>query len=243
MKKHIATLNSIFLYGSLIFLLSPASSSQTKSLDDMMDKLDRKLREQQDELLSIQENNLKTLNPQQKELIFKEQQIRIKNNNQQNDSELKDVSDNINKLEMEIDSFYSEVQRIKQTILEQTRHDNFIDIYVSFYPKDKILLKTLDFKVDGFRVFKLSDYDNIWEDTEKLLLYSGPMPIGDHSLELLTRITTKPYKDITALKDDNYKAVEQTFNISIPQDKFRKKYLIKIEFPDTNNIETKLEEL
>lgn len=243
MKKYIAIINSVVLYGSLSFLLSPVLTAQTKSVDDMMDKLERQLKDQQDELLSIQENNLKTLNQQQKKLIFKEQQIRIKNNNEQNDSELKNVSDTINKLEMEIDTFYSEVQRIKQAILEQTKHDNYIYIYVSLYPKDKLLLKMLDFKVDGFRVFKLNDYDDIWEDTEKLLLYSGPVPIGEHSLKLLARLTTKPYKNITALKDDNYKTVEQTFNVSIPQGKFRKKYLIKINFSDTNNIKTKLEEL
>lgn len=149
----------------------------------------------------------------------------------------------VTELESQIDQFAQSVQKSKQTIIDEAKVDNSIDIEARLSDPDGAAISMLAVKLDGFSIYQSQDSAGLWLPSAAIPLYSGPFPPGNHRLDVEIRLAKKA-KTPLLINDDVYHFINKAFDITVPVTKEKKRYIILISPQDGDGkpFEAQLEE-
>ena len=109
-----------------------------------------------------------------------------------------------------------------------------VEITTSIANTDKATFSSLDVDLDGHNIYSLSQDSGLWMSRPSVPLYSGPLQPGKHTINFQARIVKKT-KDNLPLNNDVYHLINQSFEITIPNENFHKAWDIVIDNPKSLN--------
>lgn len=149
----------------------------------------------------------------------------------------------VTELEEQIDQFSQSVQKSKQSIIDEAKVENAIEIEARLSDPDSAAISMLSVKLDGFAIYQSQDSAGLWLPSAAIPLYAGPFPPGNHRLDVEIRLAKKSKRPLL-INDDVYYFVNEAFDISVPVSKEKKRYIILISPRDGegNPFDANLEE-
>lgn len=136
----------------------------------------------------------------------------------------------ITELESQVDQLASNVQKTKQSILDEASIDNFVSIEAQLNETDAAAIKSINIKLDGYPVYELHDASGLWLPSKAVPLYAGPLQPGAHRLDLEARIVVRHQKGMP-MNADVYRFINKSFELSVPGGTNKSRYVITIKPP------------
>jgi hypothetical protein len=212
-----------------------AQSDATDDVESILDRLERRLQEQQDgatpssEKQSVRKKNT-AAEPRQK-LRFKEKAITA---TPEDSKRLTDLANAIGELEDDIEKLAGDVQGTKQRVMEQAKINNFIEIEATLKNSEQAAIKALTVKIDGYQVYQLNDAAGLWIPAKTLPLYSGPMPAGEHKMEVEAHLVLKEADGAMPLNSNVFRSVSQMFALNVADGEMKKRWSVELDVGDKN---------
>lgn len=144
------------------------------------------------------------------------------------------IERSITSLEKEVETLASDVQKAKQTLLENSSIDNFVTISVLLKNSKEASITDLDIKLDGFPLYYLKESSGLWLPGDSLPLYSGPLKPGNHRLSIEARMAQK-YDQNLKLNNDSYHFISDNFALLVPEKNPDLRYSLVIIPPSNAN--------
>lgn len=132
--------------------------------------------------------------------------------------DLQRLSNQVSKLEGDVDTLQTSVQMNKQQLVESSKINHTLDISLDFDGMDQIHVKLLDVRLDGFRLFSVNESTGIWTPKKNVSIYSGPIMPGAHEATLTAKVAYLPAGSNT-FADNALSHMEETvpFTIDLTQ--------------------------
>ena len=223
----------------MVFFSATARAKEppkTDSVNNVLDRLEKRLIDQEAEELSYKDRpemttsthtNNKTLTrlKSTKSQKFKKENI---TGGAPEYTGIQGIGQLVTQLEGQVDQFAQSVQKSTQSIIEEARIDNYIDIEARLNDPDRASITTLVVKLDGFSIYQSQDSSGLWLPSAAIPLYSGPFPPGNHRLDVELRLAKKSLGPLP-IHEDVYHFVSKAFDIVVPIAKEKKRYIIQIK--------------
>ena len=169
----------------------PKGGASTAPVDAILDRLERRLLDEEEGGLTFAER--KGAARPSSESITKYgfasgTTIQAK---PKSEADLTSIETVVSDLETQVDQLASAVQKAKQGILDDAAIDNYFILETQLTDTDQANLKVLNIKIDGFRVYELSDASGLWLPAKAIQVYSGPLQPGSHRIDVEARLTLK----------------------------------------------------
>lgn len=223
-----------FMLLSLALLLGGAT---TKRGETILDRLERRLLEQDRDTLSFDEESRVMQRKKNKTTRYK-----YKPKNVQpvlpDRGQLRQISRAIAQLEREVEGLATDVRTVRQEILRDASINNMIRIDATVDDTDRATFRTLRVRVDGHLVYQLNEANGLWLPSNRIPLYEGPLTPGHHKIDFEARLMRRRQKSLPLSTDINH-IVNQSFSIRIPAGEVRRAWDIAFETPDSNNYQAK----
>ena len=147
--------------------------------------------------------------------------------------QMRSIANALTELETQVDQLASNVQKTKQSILDEASIDNFVAIEAALEDTDKASIKTLNIKLDGYPVYELNEASGLWLPSKAVPLYAGPLQPGSHRLDLEARVIMRHQSTESALpmNGDVYRFINKSFDLNIPGGSSKARYVITIQPP------------
>ena len=205
-----------------------SQNRDTKSVNSMLDELEKRLLDQESEPLRFNEINEagKGL-PQDADTKYKFQDSAFVLGEQENSKEFDKYQALLSKLEAQIDQLENDVIKTKQAIHENSKKDNYIEINTVLEDGQNNTLRSLSVQLNGFAIYDIDEASGLWAPAGKLPIYSGPLQPGTHNLKVTARVSTRSETGLpltTALT----RLIDKEFKFEVPTGKFEKNYSMKI---------------
>lgn len=208
-----------------------AEGADVSQVDGVLDRLEKRLLDQEADGLTFAEKNAPppSAAPGEKttKYTYKKDKIEASVSEQE---KLKALTAVIADLEGQVDQLASNVQKTKQSVLDDAKIDNFITVEAQLNDTDAAALKTLNIKLDGYPVYELHDASGLWLPSKSVPLYAGPLQPGAHRLDLEARLAVK-HKEAIPLNADVYRFVNKSFEIQVPGGTTTPRYVITLVPP------------
>jgi hypothetical protein len=210
---------------------------QTDSVNNVLDRLEKRLIDQEAEELSYRDRpevtpNARTTNNKTstREKSTKSQKFKKENitGGAPEYTGIQGIGQLVTQLEAQVDQFAQSVQKSTQSIVEEARIDNYIDIEARLSDPDRASITTMVVKLDGFNIYQSQDSSGLWLPSAAIPLYSGPFPPGNHRLDVELRLAKKSSGPLP-IHEDVYHFVSKAFDIVVPIAKEKKRYIIQIK--------------
>lgn len=219
-----------------LLLAAPDARAQdeaAKHVDSVLDRLEKRLLDQEGDGLTFSERtNPKSLDgdgkPTTKYEFTKREKIGGTTKTQES---LKSLTSAVAELESQVDQFASNVQKTKQSILDDAHIDNFITFEAALADTDAAAIAAIVVKLDGYGVYELKEAAGIWMPSHLVPLYAGPLKPGNHRVDVEARIMIKPKKSLP-MNGDSYRFVNKTFDVTVPGGTRTTRYVISITPPE-----------
>lgn len=220
-------------------LFSPVASAQAKDKQDhvenMLDRLERRLLDEEALDLNMtdraparttkaEKSPRSPRQPKTKTQAFRREKILGTTSEL---AGIQGIGQLVTQLESQIDQFAQAVQKSSQTIIEEAKIDNYIEIEARLADPDAAAISTLVVKLDGFAIYQSQDSAGLWLPSAAIPLYSGPFPPGTHRLDVEMRLA-KRFQTPLPINEDTYHFVNKTFEIVVPIAKEKRHYIINI---------------
>lgn len=207
--------------------IAKAQDADVNEVENILDRLEKRLLDQESDSLSFGEKSsipdLKE--PASKQMNFeKPDAISATSNEAQ---QLDKLAKLVSTLEAEADRLASNVQKTKQSILSDSKIDNFVTLDARLENPDSASIKSLSVKLDGFAIYELQESSGLWLPSKQIPLYASPLQPGTHRVDLEVRLSLKHQKGLP-LNSDVLKIIQQNFEIAIPGGTSGNKYLITL---------------
>jgi hypothetical protein len=227
----------------------PVAHAKDKStrVDNLLDRLEHKLIEQESGIddpglttPSISKSPTKGMSPSHKKQSFPKAKI---TGSPPSINALKELDHSLTQLESEIDQFAQSVQKTSQSVIDESKVENEVHLSAQLAQPDSTVIKKMFVKIDGFKIYELTEPGGLWLPTAALSLYSGPFAPGTHRLDVELKLSKKT-KDPLIVIDDVVHFVSRSFDLEVPVGRSVKRYLVKISATnqDSNPYDASLEE-
>lgn len=219
----------------LIFYLGLAASppvwaqkADVSQVDAILDRLERRLLDQESEGLTFSEKEAPTkpLSDNKPVTVYKYEKASIEAPTLEA-NRLKEISNLVNELEQQVDQLASNVQKTKQTILDDAAIDNFVRLEATLPETDQAALKSITVKLDGFKLYSVDDSAGLWLPLKVIPLYAGPLQPGNHRLDVEARISMREAKTIP-VNSQVYRFVNKSFQWTIPGGQVNNRFMLTI---------------
>lgn len=225
---------------SLIYIcLILASSLQAQDqkninqMDNVLDRLERKLMEQEAASLNITAPLAHTKPKSSSQKI--ELPASILAAPLPEEKAFMAMNNDIRQLEQDTDELSGQIEKLKSEFLASSGKDNYIEISAKIEDPDSSVLRTMSLSIDQHSVFETTDREGQWIPGPEILLYSGPLEAGEHKLQIKARVVGRVSGNLP-LDQNLYHLYDQTFTVGIPNGNYRNGYRIKIAKPEKQNI-------
>jgi hypothetical protein len=221
---------------SLIAAVFPPESAIAKdsgSVESILDRLESRLTNFENESLGLQLSAEPFSDIEDKEPITASYSSKSKIRGKVKEADnITEIATAIAKLESEIEKLSADVQRTRQKVLEDAQINNFVEITALLNDTDLAGIKSFSTKIDGYEVYGLHEDSSFWLPNHNLPVYSGPLQPGNHRIDVESRIVMKT-KQPMPLESDVYRFVNKSFDINVPANNFRKRWVLEIKPPTT----------
>ena len=214
----------------------PGLAKSPKSGNSILDRLERKLLEQERQALSFGNSKVQQTKGPTSKFIYKGQSIP---SNSPIVKDLTKLSTAIEDLEQHVEYLAGEVQSVKQKILQDVAINNNIQINVALDKKSKLAFRTIDVEIDDHKVFNQNAASGIWSPHSQIPVFSGPISPGKHAINIQARMVSINTKDIP-LETGKYVFVNEVFTFEVPIGHISKKWSIEIKAPDLTTSSAKV---
>jgi hypothetical protein len=230
MRIFIGTLAAVV---SITALSKPRPKSDP--VDSVLDRLEKRLLDEEAEDLTHKDKSLpSSQNPADYSALKSSSQTptqsfkkeRIKSSTKEVKG-IQGIGQLVTELEEQIDQFSQSVQKSKQSIIDDAKVENAIEIEARLSDPDSAAISMLSVKLDGFAIYQSQDSAGLWLPSAAIPLYAGPFPPGNHRLDIEIRLAKKS-KTPLLINDDIYYFINKAFDISVPISKEKKRYIILI---------------
>jgi hypothetical protein len=208
-----------------------AQDEAAQHVDSVLDRLEKRLLDQESDGLTFGEKTSpKAMEGEAatKYDFTKRQKVVGSTKSQES---LKSIGSAVAELETQVDQFSANVQKTKQSILDEAHIDNFITFEATLADTDAAAITAIAVKLDGFGVYELKEAAGIWMPSVLVPLYAGPLKPGNHRVDVEARIVVKPKKALP-MNGDVYRFVNKTFDVAIPGGAKTSRYILSITPPE-----------
>ncbi len=205
--------------------------------DAVLDRLERKLIEQEAKTLRLQPPPVRegTLGGMRLDLPASPASTILAPLPQQQDFAA--IDQDLLSLEQEVDDLAGQVEKLKADFQSHAGKGSFVEIIAELEAPQETSLRDLTFSINGHKIYSRNS-QGPWIPGAQILLYSGPLEAGEHTLILEAR-TVRRYGEGLPLDQNLYHQYQQTFPITIPSGMVRKGYRLKLAKPEQQNIHAK----
>lgn len=221
-------------------MLTAASASaqnqdRLQQVDNLLDRLEKRLLDGESDGLTFGEKLPQPPSAAGNEdatsasYKFEKDQVQAHTGEQE---QLKGLSHLVADLEQQVDQLAANVQKTKQSILDEAAIDNFAAIDAALSDTDAAAIKSLTIKLDGYPIYELQEASSLWLPSKAVPLYAGPLQPGNHRLDLEARIALRQPKTLP-LSSDVYRLINQTFDLTMPGGTVNRHWTITITPPET----------
>ena len=233
------------IVNTLLSVPALAQKADVSQIDAILDRLERRLLDQEAEGLSFEEK--KALKPSLTDktpiTTYQYEKTKIEANNP-NELRLREVTNLINELEQQVDQLASSVQKTKQAILDDAAINNFVTIEATIPDTDLAAIKSILVKLDGFKLYSIEDSAGLWLPLKSMPLYAGPLQPGNHRLDIEARISIREATTLV-VNSPVYRFVNKSFQWTVPESQASVRYVLTL-LPPTKidgQADAKLEEV
>jgi len=226
MKRNIASLLSV----SHLFLLSAplqAADANVKAMDSVLDRLERKLMEQEATSLHIEPIHPTPQTRQQFNLPASRLEGRLPGAD-----DFKGLEKQIAGLEKEADELSGQIESLKGELITQATKGSLIEIEAVIENPDLTSVRELTFHLDGTKIYAMDGGE--WTPNPHIPFFLGPLEPGEHTLKLEGRTVRRREKTLP-LDQNIYHRYDQTFTIQVQPGVYHKGYRMRLVRPEQQN--------
>jgi len=220
----------------LLLMTAPLAAQNTRpdaSMDGVLDRLERKLMEQEASTLRLTPlPRIKPERPAQRNIDLPTQAISAPLPEQR---DFQAIDQQIKDLEQETDELSGQVEKLKTDLQVQASKASLVEIVAELSAPEETSLRDFAFSINKHTIYQIQSGEGPWMPGSQILLYTGPLEPGEHIVQLKGR-TVRRYGEGLPLDQNLYHRYDQSFRISIPQGSFRKGYRFKLAKPEEQNI-------
>jgi len=218
-----------------MLIATSAHGAALKAVDTVLDRLEKRLLDQEADGLTFGERQndpsfLRVPEEAAPKKSYRFGSSRIEANPKEIER-LKDVGKLVGDLESQVDQLASNVQKTKQSVVDDAAIDNFVTLAAQLGDTDAAAIKNLTIKLDGFELYALSDSSGLWLPSKNLPIYAGPLQPGTHRIDLEVRLVMRQVQDLP-LNGDIYRFISKTFDITVAGARGNARYMIAIKAPE-----------
>jgi hypothetical protein len=219
-----------------LLVFSNASRSEPSDLnqiDSILDRLEKRLLDQEAEGLSFGEKEAidGTIGYEKSpDAKIKGKKVTV-DGTLESQERMRNLAKVIRDLENQVDQLASSVQKTKQGILDDSAVDNFVTFEAQLSDTEAASIKTLNVKLDGYPLYEMSEASGLWMPSKSVPLYAGPLQPGNHRVDVEARIVVK-HKKALPMNGDVYRFVNKSFDVAITSGTNNNRYVITIIPPE-----------
>lgn len=217
-----------------ILILSIAAMTlapSMKSNETILDRLERRLLEQERKALSFGNTDLREKKGAKRKFVYKGQDIPA---NSAIVKDLSKLSTAIKDLDQHVEYLAGEVQSVKQKILHDTHIDNTVQIDTMLTKETNLAYRTISIEIDEHNIFEQNAASGLWNPTGSIPIFLGPMSPGKHKLKIKARLVGKGKTDLP-LENGHFIFINEVYEFTVPEGHVFKKWRIDI---DSNSAST-----
>ncbi|WP_141731116.1 hypothetical protein [Oligoflexus tunisiensis] len=224
-----------FLLITGLLSLAASSPKHRESTESVLDRLERKLMEQEAATLRI------TAPPVSRPKKSKEPVQRIEMPASVMAAPLPlepgfdAIAKDLRELEQDADELSGQVEKLKSDFLAMADKGNFVEIKLVIEDPNAMVVRSMALTIDTHPVYETQDHEGQWMPGPEILLYAGPMEPGTHELNLKGRIVRR-HEGNVPLDQNLYHAYDQNLQVVVPTGAFRQGYRLKLAKPEKQNI-------
>ncbi len=224
-KTSSVLLGLLVSFGSLA--IAEARDTNVQAMDSVLDRLEKKLMEQEASQLRISPLS---------ETKAVDQSIRLKKGAIEGKApafdELNGLEKQIAALEKEADELSGRIEGFKAELVDKSNQGSLVEINALIEDPDLTSIRELSLSIDGRKIYAMNGGD--WTPSPEIPFFLGPLAPGDHEIQLSARTIRRKEKSLPL--DQNFThRYEQTFKINVAEGVYRKGYRMRLVRPEQHN--------
>ena len=214
--------------------VATAQDGAVGHVDSILDRLEKRLLDQEADGLTFGERQSdpgflkRPLEKSSKQFKFKGGKVEASTPDKE---KLKAIDLLIKDLERQVDQLAGNVQKTKQTVVDEAAVNNYVSVDAELIETDKAAIKSLQIKIDGYELYSLSDAAGMWLPSKSVPVYAGPLQPGAHRLDLEVRLVLRHNPELP-LNGDVYRFISKSFNLNITGGSSKSRFVIAIKPPE-----------
>ncbi len=204
-----------------------AADANIKSMDSVLDRLERKLMEQEASALQISPPS-ESKNADQK-ISLPQGSIEGR---QPGFDDIAALEKQIAALEKEADELTGQLERVKAELLDKSAKASLVEIQAYIEDPDLTSIRELSLSIDGKKIYAMDGGD--WTPSPEIPFFLGPLSPGEHVLELNAKTVRRREKSLPLDQNISHR-YNQTFKINVASGSFHKGYRMRLVRPEQQN--------
>lgn len=204
-----------------------AADSNIQAMDSVLDRLERKLMEQEATSLRIEPLN---------EAPKAQQNVKLPKGSiegrQPGFDDFAALEKQIATLEKEADELSGQIEATKADLLDKSNKGSLVEINALIEDPDLTSIRELSLTIDGKKIYAMDGGD--WTPSPEIPFFIGPLAPGEHQLELNARTIRRREKSLPLDQNLTHR-YEQTFKINVAAGVFHKGYRMRLVRPEQQN--------
>lgn len=204
-----------------------AADSSVQAMDSVLDRLEKKLMEQEAASLRIEP----IASPKKADQNVRFGQSKIEGRLPGFD-DFQGLEKQIAQLEKEADELSGQVESIKGELLNQANKGSLIEIAAAVEDPDLTAIRELNFYLDGQKIYSMDGGE--WAPSPEIPFFLGPLEAGEHALKLEARTVRRREKTLP-LDQNIFHRYDQEFKIQVQSGVYHKGYRLRLVKPEQQN--------
>lgn len=216
-----------FLLAALCGASALAAESNVQAMDSVLDRLERKLMEQEATALRIEP--ISNAPKAQQNVKLPKGSIEGR---QPGFDDFAALEKQIAVLEKEADELSGQIEGAKAELLDKSSKGSLVEINALIEDPDLTSIRELSLSIDGKKIYAMDGGD--WTPSPEIPFFVGPLAAGEHQLELTARTIRRREKTLPLDQNLTHR-YEQTFKINVAPGVFHKGYRMRLVRPEAQN--------
>lgn len=218
----LALILSLLAAGNLL-----AADSSIQAMDSVLDRLERKLMEQEASSLKIEPITPSPRAEQKVRMTPSKFEGRLPGSD-----DFSGLEKQIAGLEKEADELSGQIEDLKGKLLNQATKGSLIAIAAAIEDPDLTSIRELTFYLDGTKIYSMDGGE--WTPSPEVPFFLGPLEAGEHTLKLEARTVRRREKTLP-LDQNIYHRYDQSFKIQVQPGAYHKGYRMHLVRPEQQN--------
>lgn len=146
-------------------------------------------------------------------------------------SSLDELEKVVKEIEDQIDQTEEQIQELRSELIQKSGQGGFINLSIDSQLDSDRTITQVTAKLDGFEIYSVSTSLNLWNPFNLIPLYSGPIPPGEHRLDLEVVLAQKS-TDKTTVNGSETLLEKQSFQFSMPPGPQLRNWTIILKKPE-----------